>query len=155
MIRRFKPSDKDPVLKIWLEASIQAHDFIKREYWESKLDDMWDIYLPMSETYVYCEEAGNEPQYQSSTSRVEGEDVKGFISLFDDTVAALFVSPASQGKGIGRELLDKAKSVRKNLELHVYKKNRKSFEFYKRCGFKAAGEGVDERTGEEEILMNW
>jgi len=128
-----------PVLDIWLEASVLAHDFIKREYWESKLNDIWDFYLPASETYVFEED----------------DAVRGFLSLFENTVAALFVSPAFQGKGIGIQLINKAKALRETLELSVYKKNGKSFEFYQRCGFTAAGERVDERTGEEEILMRW
>jgi len=54
MIRSFEPSDMDRVLEIWLEASIQAHDFLAREFWESKVSEMRDTYLPASETYPGC-----------------------------------------------------------------------------------------------------
>ena len=46
MISRLKETDMDQVLEIWLEASIKSHNFIKREFWESKLEDMRNLYLP-------------------------------------------------------------------------------------------------------------
>lgn len=53
MIREFITSDMDSVLSIWLESSVKAHDFVDGAFWESKLDDMRNIYLPASETHVY------------------------------------------------------------------------------------------------------
>ena len=137
MIRKFSGPDMDAVLNICLEASIQAHSFIEREFWESNIDDMRNVYLPASETYVY----------------VEDGVVKGFLSLADNTVAALFISPEFQGRGIGKEFLDMARGIRKSLELCVYKKNIRAFDFYKRYGFKVVEERVDERSGEIEVVM--
>ena len=65
MIRKFDISDMDWVLDIWLKASIDAHNFIDREFWESNVDNMRDIYIPGSETYVFSEK----------------EIIKGFFSL--------------------------------------------------------------------------
>ncbi|MEX0780177.1 MAG: hypothetical protein WD037_10590 [Balneolales bacterium] len=56
MIREFTSTDMDQVLSIWLDASVQAHDFVDRYFWESKLDDMRDVYIPGSETFVYDDE---------------------------------------------------------------------------------------------------
>ncbi len=127
----------EQVLKIWLEASVKAHDFIKREFWEAKLDDMRNLYLPASETYVYAEKG----------------EIKGFFSLVDETLAAIFVAPASQGRGIGKKLIAKAKELRSSLNLTVYSKNTKSINFYKRCGFDIIRKQTDENTGEFEYLM--
>jgi len=139
MIREFKQSDMQPVLDIWLAASIDAHSFIEREFWESNVQAMRDVYLPASEIYV------------------SGDDgsINGFIALNGDSVAAIFVSPESQGKGIGTQLLNKAKESRSTLELCVYKENVKSFEFYRKHLFAAEGEHVDGRTGRVQILMRW
>ncbi len=43
------------------ELAIQktAHDFVKSEFWKSKVDDMREIYIPSGETYVYEEEGDN------------------------------------------------------------------------------------------------
>jgi putative acetyltransferase len=139
MIRYYEPSDTDQIISIWLAASIEAHDFVKKEFWESKVADMRDVYLPASETYVY-EDNGI---------------IKGFVSLHGDTLAAIFVSPGEQGKGIGQQLMAKSKGVRRNLSLTVYKANRKSVEFHKKCGFKTMKEQVDEHTGHPELVMEF
>ena len=110
MIREFNQSDIDQIISIWLEASIKAHNFIDSEFWKSKINDMKEIYLPYAETYVF----------------EEGNELKGFVSLLDDTLAALFVSPQYQGEGIGSQLISKSKSIRQKLTLTVYKENKRS-----------------------------
>ena len=137
MIRKLKENDIDQVIKIWLEASIKSHNFVSKEYWESKTSDMREIYLPMGITYVYDENG----------------IVKGFVSLCDNTLAAIFVSPNIQGRGIGRQLINKAKKVCPFLSLAVYKENQKSIDFYKKCGFSIVKEQIDEHTGHPELIM--
>lgn len=139
MIRRFKASDMENVLKIWLETSLKAHNFVEKEFWESKVAEMRDIYLPAAETYVYDEDGL----------------IKGFCSLHKETLAAIFVSPSFQGKGIGKKLIAKAKKLYNNLNLTVYKENKKSIEFYKKCGFKIKKEQIDAQTGHPELLMKF
>jgi putative acetyltransferase len=139
MIRDFKPQDMDSVLSIWLEASVKAHAFVDRHFWEARVEDIRNIYIPDSETYVFEEE----------------ETVKGFVSLDGNSLAAIFVSPESQGRGIGRQLMDKAKSLREKLNLTVYKENRKSVRFYEKNGFIHVGERVDTYTGHTEIVMEY
>lgn len=94
MIRQFTPTDTDTILDIWLTASIQAHDFVDAGFWISQTDNMRDIYLPMAETWVY-------EQYS---------DILGFCSLYEQTLAALFVAPAHQHSGIGTQLINHAKN---------------------------------------------
>ena len=53
------------------------------------------------------------------------------------------------------ELLDYAKSVKKELSLSVYKKNQAAARFYLRNGFEISSEAEDEATGEIEMLMRW
>jgi putative acetyltransferase len=139
MIRAFEPSDMKDVLDIWLRASIEAHSFIRREFWESKIEDMEKTYIPASDTYVF----------------IEGEVIKGFFSLCGDTLAAMFVSPDYQGNGIGQRLMGKATSVRDKLSLAVYQENSKGIDFYRKCGFITIREQVDEHTGQVEILMGY
>lgn len=139
MIRELQHSDLDRIIEIWLEASIIAHDFIDRKFWESKVEDMRTIYIPSSETYVYEEK----------------DTIKGFISLYNNIIAAIFVSPDDQGSGIGKQLIAKSKTVRDQLNLNVYKENAKSIEFYKMCGFEILKEQVDEHTGHVELVMSF
>lgn len=137
MIRPFQKEDMEPVIQIWLESSIQAHNFISEDFWTAKAKDMRAIYLPAAETYVY----------------EDVDDVNGFISLYENTIAAIFVSPCCQGKGIGKELIAKAKELRKTLQLTVYKANHKSISFYEKCGFKFLSVQQDEHTGFTELVM--
>jgi len=116
MIRKSKKSDIDQIINIWLDASIKAHGFIEKSFWQSKVQDMKEIYLPASENYVY----------------EENNIIKAFLSLHKNTLAALFVSPDFQGTGIGTQLIKKAKSIQNNLNLTVYKENIKSINFYKK-----------------------
>lgn len=127
------------VINIWLDASIKAHSFINEEFWRSKAKEMREIYIPSGETYVFEEE----------------HIVKGFMSLKKDTLAAIFVSPNEQRKGIGKKLILKAKQLRKNLNLTVYKENTDSVEFYKKSGFKIIDEQKDLHTGHLELIMQY
>ncbi|MBU2712741.1 GNAT family N-acetyltransferase [Zooshikella harenae] len=139
MIKPYTPSDIESVLSIWLEASVQSHTFINRSFWESKINDMRSIYIPQSETYVYNLDS----------------EIVGFISLYQTTLATLFISPNHQGKGFGTQLLSNAKSLRNKLQLAVYKDNHKSTLFYKHNGFQYLYEQTDKHTGFPEIIMSW
>lgn len=139
MIREFVASDMESVLSIWLESSVKAHDFVGREFWESRLNDMRNLYIPSSETYVY----------------ESGREVKGFFSLHGDTLAAIFVDLECQGEGVGQKLMEKAKSLRKRIRLDVYKDNVKAVAFYKRSGFQEVCEKRDPHTGHAELVMEY
>ena len=139
MIRASRLSDVDRILSIWLEASILAHYFIEKSFWEARVAGMRDMYLPTAETYIFENEGR----------------IKGFVSLVGDTIAALFVSPNDQGTGIGTQLLNKAKTIRWSLDLTVYKENHKSIAFYKHFGFTIEREQIDEHTGHPEMVMTF
>ncbi|TOK35100.1 GNAT family N-acetyltransferase, partial [Vibrio parahaemolyticus] len=106
--------------------------------WESQLENMRNIYIPASETYVY---------------EVESK-VVGFYALYENSLAAIFVYPELQGKGIGKQLLSHAKAQRAVLSLSVYKENQASYQFYLSQGFKVVSEQVDEHTGHSEYTMS-
>ncbi|SHO54568.1 N-acetyltransferase [Vibrio quintilis] len=139
MIRQFTPTDTDTILDIWLTASIQAHDFVDAGFWISQTDNMRDIYLPMAETWVY-------EQYS---------DILGFCSLYEQTLAALFVAPAHQHSGIGTQLINHAKKQQDALSLSVYKRNTSSTGFYLSQGFIICSEQTDPHTGQPEYLMRF
>ncbi|WP_114635187.1 N-acetyltransferase [Vibrio splendidus] len=138
MIREYNPADIEAVLDIWLTASIKAHDFVAPEFWESKVGNMRDIYMPASTTYVY---------------QVDGE-VRGFCSLYEGILAAIFVSPQHQGCGIGKQLMQHAKLECPNLSLNVYKENQATIDFYLSQGFNIVSEQAEEHTGHQEYTMH-
>lgn len=139
MIREYRQADIDQVLAIWLTASIEAHNFIEPHFWESKVSEMRDVYIPASETFVL--------EYE--------EKINGFYSLYGNTLAAIFVAPESQGKGMGTALLDDAKNRRESLQLSVYKENVPGIKFYEKHGFISLDEQIDEHTGHPELIMKY
>lgn len=138
MIRKMKLTDLDKAMDIWLFSNIQAHDFIPEEYWRSNWQQVRSM-LPEAEVYVYEKD----------------DDIRGFIGMMENYIAGIFVGEKFRSCGIGRELLDYAKSVKKELSLSVYKKNQAAARFYLRNGFEISSEAEDEATGEIEMLMRW
>ena len=141
MIRMFTPADEDAVIRIWLAASKLAHDFVEPGFWERQEAEMRRQYLPASEVWVYDDDLSGE--------------VTGFVALRDNFVAALFVEPEYQGKGIGFQLVEKVKQAHRTVELNVFKENLPSVAFYERQGFVTVGDGIDPITGHPEWRMRY
>ncbi|WP_369282096.1 GNAT family N-acetyltransferase [Oscillibacter sp. GMB15532] len=138
MIREFEIKDLEEVMNLWLNTNIQAHDFIPADYWENNFTSVKHM-LPEAEIYV-CEIEGN---------------IKAFIGIDSGYIAGIFVSREEQSRGVGKQLLDRAKELYPSLSLSVYQKNRKAARFYQREGFSINREQVDESTGEAEYSMVW
>lgn len=139
LIRNYRETDLDDMVRIWYAASVTAHSFVPASLWALQKSAMKEEYLPRAENLVF-ESEGN---------------IAGFISLVGNRVCALFVVPEMQGKGIGKALMEYAKSLKGKLFLRVYKENEGALRFYKKCGFEAVGEELDEFTGCVQILMGW
>ncbi len=137
MIRKYTTNDLSSILEIWLESSIKAHNFVSPEFWESQMGDMRNIYIPMSEVYVY--------EFK--------DEIVGFYALYENNLAAIFVAPDFQGKGIGKQLLNHAKEQKTVLTLSVYKENKDSYQFYLSQGFSVIDEHIDEHTKQPEYVM--
>lgn len=138
MIRKFKTEDLDRVMEIWLNTNKKAHFFIAESYWNDNFELVKTMLLK-AELYVY--EVDNE--------------IEGFIGLNDNNIGGLFVWQSFQSKGIGKQLLDYTKRIKRELVLSVYQKNHNAIKFYKREGFSISLERVEEGTGEKEYLMKW
>lgn len=138
MIRKLEIVNLEKVIKIWLEANIQAHEFIPESYWLENYDEVKNL-LPQAEVYVYEDDG----------------EIKGFIGLAEEYIAGIFTSILYQSKGIGKELLEYVKEKKDNISLKVYVKNCRAVNFYEREGFKIISETIDENTGEKELYMVW
>ncbi len=139
MIRAFIPKDLTPIMDIWLDANIQAHDFISADYWKNHFEQVKEC-LPAAELYVY------EDMFSSPC---------GFMGMSGDYIAGIFVRTDVRSKGIGKQLLDHVKSLRDPLSLHVYQKNEAAVRFYLREDFVIQSQASDTDTGETEYLMTW
>lgn len=140
MIRKFENLDLDAVMQIWLQANLDAHAFIPASFWEAHFEMVRDL-LPQAELYVH-EDAGTR-------------QIDGFIGLTENHIEGIFVVKSARSKGIGKALLDYAKSRNPRLDLSVYQKNERALAFYQREQFTVQSEGIDEDTNEAELQMLW
>ena len=140
MIRAFKESDLSAIMKIWLDTNIKTHHFISEEYWTNNYDLVKEM-LPKAEIYVYEDEITNR--------------IDGFIGLTNSYIAGLFVKDTAQSKGIGKQLLDYANSIKSEMSLSVYQENIGAVHFYKREQFQIQSKSVDDNTNVNELIMTW
>ena len=138
IVREMLPGDIDAVMRIWLEANLSAHSFVPEEYWRSNLEPVREA---IASAEVYVADSGGR--------------VLGFIGLDGGYIAGIFVSPESRGRGVGRQLLERAKARHARLELQVYAENPRARRFYEREGFSVLSEGADSGTGRAELVMAW
>ena len=131
MIRKFQPTDLDDLLSVWEAASAVAHDFLDAKFLQQERRNISNLYLPKAETWVW----------------EVGGSVVGFIALIGNEVGALFVDPSYHRTGIGISLMDKARELREELEVEVFKRNALGRAFYDRYGFELMQERVHEATG--------
>ena len=140
MIRKFETQDLDAVMQIWLHGNLDAHAFIAASFWTEHFEMVRDL-LPQAELYVHED---------ASTRQIDG-----FIGLTENHIEGIFVAKAARSKGIGKALLEYAKSRKPCLTLSVYQKNQRALAFYRREQFIVQSEGIDEDTNEAEIQMLW
>ncbi|MBK9411601.1 MAG: GNAT family N-acetyltransferase [Gemmatimonadetes bacterium] len=131
MIRPYQPADCEAVLRVWARASAVAHPFLSAGFLELERHNIPSVYLPNAETWVW----------------EVREQVVGFISLLGSEVGALFVDPEFHGQGIGRALMDRASTLRGELEVEVFERNLPGRAFYERLGFELMHQKVHEQTG--------
>ncbi|WP_042274266.1 N-acetyltransferase [[Clostridium] dakarense] len=140
MIRKLENRDIEAIMNIWKEATIKAHDFIDESYWINNYNVVKDVYIPMSEVFVYEKDS----------------KIYGFIAIIENGfIGALFVDVNKQGLGIGSKLIDFALDKYKQLDLAVYKDNKSSVEFYKKKGFEIIVEQENEDSNFMEYIMRY
>jgi putative acetyltransferase len=137
MIRKYDEQDLDDLLAAWEAASEVAHPFLTKEFLASERENIPNLYLPNAETWVF---------------EADGR-VVGFIALIGNEVGAIFVQPSHHGKGIGRGLMDKAREVRDELEVEVFKANMIGRAFYAKYGFEPVEEKVHDKTGLDVLRL--
>ena len=140
MIRKFETRDLDTVMQIWLHGNLDAHAFIAASFWTEHFEMVRDLLL-QAELYVHENE--------------DTRQIDGFIGLTENHIEGIFVAKAARSKGIGRALLEYAKSRKPRLDLSVYQKNERALAFYRREQFAVHSEGIDGDTNEAEIQMLW
>ena len=138
-VREYRPDDLENVLSAWENATRIAHPFLTEQFLEEERHNIPNVYLPNAETWVIEQDSR----------------VIGFIALIGAEVGAVFVDPAFHGSGAGRMLMDKARDLRGDLEVDVFKENGLGCRFYARYGFAVAKEHIHARTGNALLRMKF
>ena len=104
-------------MQIWFDTNMKAHYFIPKEYWTDNYEMVGSV-LPQAEIYVYEDDGTKQ--------------IDGFIGLSNEHIEGIFVREDVQSNGIGKQLLEYAKSVKSDMNLCVYQKNTRAIQFYLR-----------------------
>ncbi|NLY81280.1 MAG: N-acetyltransferase [Clostridiales bacterium] len=140
MIRELRKEEANEIMRIWQEATIKAHQFIRESYWMESCGVVRDYYTSDAKTFVYEDDG----------------IIKGFISINNDGfLNGIFVDVKYQGESLGKGLMNHAKKNYDELRLKVYEENLKAVGFYKRTGFKIEGKQLNEDTDKVELIMKW
>ncbi|KRL32071.1 acetyltransferase [Companilactobacillus paralimentarius DSM 13238 = JCM 10415] len=133
-----QPKEIEVVSDIWLQGNLEAHSFVKKNYWINNLNSVKEQFKE-ADIYVF----------------VDNEQIMGFAGLQKNYLAGIFVKKEYQNHGVGRKLLDYLKREYSELSLDVYDKNIQAKNFYLQNNFKVIHENIDKSTNEVEYQMSW
>lgn len=139
IIRQATNADHPHLLNIWLRSVRATHHFLQESDIGALLPQLRDIYLPAVEVWV----------------AVDAEDCPlGFIGLNETHVEMLFIEPDLRGKGIGRALLDHARTSRIQMSVDVNEQNPEAVGFYLHYGFVQTGRSPLDGEGRPFPLLH-
>lgn len=133
-------------------AAWRGMRFVPQDLHTADEDRRWmrDVFLRQLVLVAEAVESGDNP---GSSSRIVG-----LLSMSNGTVHNLYIRPGYQSQGIGRRLLEMAKTCSGGeLKLWVFEPNEGAIRFYKRHGFVTVRK-TDGRENEEQVpdrLMAW
>lgn len=125
-------------MTIWLAGNLQAHPFIKADYWRKQAPAVRQA-LPKANLVIAHAD----------------EQILGFIGLQGCNIAGIFVRQNAQEQGVGTALLATVKAQQPKLQLSVYVANRSAVAFYHHSGFHVHNQSIDKATNQPEYTMRW
>ena len=139
MIRAYQPADTNAIIEVWYQASAVAHPFLSAPFLAQEADNIRNIYLPNTKTWVY---------------ELDGQIV-GFIGMIDNEVGAIFINPQHHRKGIGQQLMNWVAQMHEALEVEVFKANAIGRAFYQKYGFTFLKEGFHEPSQQAILRLRF
>ncbi|MET0248321.1 MAG: acetyltransferase [Sphingobium sp.] len=137
-IRPSTPADGGRVLDIWRAAVDATHDFLAAADRAAIEEELCD-FLPSAPLLLAVDERDNQ---------------LAFMLLDSGHMEALFVDPASRGKGIGAMLVAHALRLCPALTTDVNEQNGQAVGFYKHMGFRRTGRSALDGQGRPYPLIH-
>ncbi|RZA34054.1 MAG: acetyltransferase [Lysobacteraceae bacterium] len=138
-IRLSTESDTPALAEIW-RASVRAtHDFLSESDFRDIDTLVSEHYLPATRVWVALDDTGQ---------------ARGFLGLSGAHVDALFIDPASRGRGVGSRLLAHAQAIAGRLTVDVNEQNLQAVGFYRHRGFSVTGRSPQDDAGRPYPLLH-
>lgn len=137
MLRPYRPSDEDDLIRVWLASTIAGQSFLPKEHWTAMEPEVRQHLLPVARTWVIEE---------------EGELV-AFMSLLGNLIGGLFTDPAHQSEGHGSRLVAHARAHFDPLFVEVFEANEDALGFYRSRGFVDNERRTDEGSGLTQLVL--
>ncbi|PHM31266.1 acetyltransferase [Xenorhabdus innexi] len=137
-IQQASESDFATLLQIWEDSVRATHDFLPLGMID-ELRPLVNGYLPNLNVYKAVD---------------AHHVVAGFLSVEQNRVEMLFVSPQMRGKGVGKMLLEFAIRELNINELDVNEQNQQGVGFYQYMGFKAFSRSETDGQGNPFPLLH-
>ena len=139
MIRKITNDDLTNVMTIWVKGNFKGNSFIEKDYWLEIYNETKEKFMDVYDTYVFVEE----------------NVIKGFVSIKDKEIKAIYVSPSFIRNGIGKKLINFCKNKYETLILEVYEKNINAILFFSNLGFKNKKIDIEKVHNEKIFIMEW
>lgn len=152
MIRKYAEADLDDVESVWEHSAREVHHFFSKEFFTQEKENLATLYLPNTETWVWVDELGlaegRHAEGSGNESCNEGR-VVGFVSMLENEIGGLFVSPDFQRRGIGHALVQHIVKLRQGeIVVQVFQENAVARKFYDREGFAFVDRTTHDATGQ-------
>jgi len=138
-IRPSRPDDAPRLFEIWHSAVAATHDFVSPEHRTEIAAIVRDKYLPSTPLWVIVDEADRP---------------LGFMGMTGPMVDSLFIDPANFGRGLGRTLMDHARTLEPDLRVDVNEQNEAALAFYRHLGFEPIGRSPVDDSGRPYPLVH-
>lgn len=139
MIRKITNDDLTSVMTIWVKGNFKGNSFIEKDYWLEIYNETKEKFMDVYDTYVFVEE----------------NVIKGFVSIKDKKIKAIYVNPSFIRNGIGKKLINFCKNKYDTLILEVYEKNINAILFFSNLGFKNKKIDIEKIHNEKIFIMEW
>jgi putative acetyltransferase len=137
-IRESQPEDADRAIEIWRDSVDATHDFLAPDD-RAAIEVEVRAFLPKTPMWLAVDEA-DEPQ--------------AFMILSAFKIEGLFIDPNARGSGVGRALVEHARTFIPQPMVDVNEQNQQALGFYEHMGFERIGRSALDDEGRPYPLLH-